>query len=366
MPIIVPTRVDIAIIGAGIAGAAAALTLAGRGRSVIMVAPASKESPRTGESLSPAAHGLLRDLGLTEAFQAGPHRPSHATYAAWGMALLAQRNSIIHTEGPGHVIDRRAFERMLGEAVSAQGMETVPDTLADATRAGDGWSLTLSGGARVEAGFVLDCSGRAAVFARRVARRRRADRLVAAYDFVTQHDETVEPTPATLIEGVAGGWWYATLLPDRRLSLAFFTDPDLMPREVTREAGAWRTLAAETHFIQRWLDSAGYAIREPARLTSAGTAWLDPATGPGWAAAGDAAAAFDPLSSHGLTSALWGGRQAALAALASLGGDPGPLRRYAATLESAVRNFVVQRQAVYSQERRFRGQLFWKRRAAPP
>jgi flavin-dependent dehydrogenase len=361
----VATRVDIAIIGGGIASAAAALSLAGRGRSVIVLAPPSKESHRTGESLSPAAHVLLRELGLTDAFETGPHRPSHVTYAAWGTALLAQRNSIVHTEGPGHVIDRQAFERMLSEAVSRQGMETVPDALADATRAGDGWSLTLSGGARVEAGFVLDCSGRTAVFARRVARRRRADRLVAAYDFVTQHDETVEPTPATLIEAVAGGWWYATLLPNRRLGLAFFTDPDLMPREVTRDAGAWRTLAAGTQFIQRWLDSAGYAISEPARLTSAGTAWLEPAAGPGWAAAGDAAAAFDPLSSHGLTSALWGGRQAALAALASFEGNPEPLLRYATTLESAVRNFVVQRQAVYAHERRFRDQLFWKRRAAP-
>jgi flavin-dependent dehydrogenase len=361
----VATRVDIAIIGGGIAGAAAALTLAGRGRSVIVLAPPSKEGHRTGESLSPAAHGLLRELELTEAFRTGPHRPSHVTYAAWGAALLAQRNSIVHTEGPGHVIDRQAFERMLSEAVSRRGVKTVADALAEATRAGDGWSLTLSSGERVEAGFILDCSGRAAVFARRVARRRRADRLVAAYDFVTQHDETVEVTPATLIEGVEGGWWYATLLPNRRLGLAFFTDPDLMPREVTRDAEAWRTLAAGTHFIQRWLDSAGYAISQPARLTSAGTAWLEPATGPGWAAAGDAAAAFDPLSSHGLTSALWGGRQAALAALASLEGNPEPLLRYAATLESAVRNFVVQRQAVYAHERRFRDQLFWKRRAAP-
>lgn len=358
-------RVDIAIIGGGIAGAAAALTLAGRGRSVLVLAPPSKEGQRTGESLSPAAHALLRDLGLTEAFASGPHRPSHVTYAAWGTALLAQRNSIVHTEGPGHVIDRQAFERMLSEAVHRQGVRTVSDSLGEATRAGEGWSLTLSGGERVEAGFVLDCSGRTAVFARRVARRRRADRLVAAYDFVTQHDESVEPTPATLIEGVAGGWWYATLLPNRRLGLAFFTDPDLMPREVTRDAGAWRTLAAGTHFIQRWLDTAGYAIREPARLTSAGTAWLEPASGPGWAAAGDAAAAFDPLSSHGLTSALWGGRQAALAALASFDGNPEPLLRYAATIENAARNFVVQRQAVYAHERRFRDQPFWKRRAAP-
>jgi flavin-dependent dehydrogenase len=315
--------------------------------------------------LSPAANVLLRELGLADAFEAGPHRPANVTYAVWGTPLLAQRSAIVHTEGPGHVLDRQAFERMLTEAVSRTGSETVSDALADATRTNAGWSLTLAGGGRVAAGFVLDCSGRAAVFARRVARRRRADRLVAAYGFIEQRDDTIEPTPATLIEGVAEGWWYASLLPDRRLSLAFFTDPDLMPREVTRDAGAWRTLAADTLAVQRWLDTAGYAIREPARLASAGTTWFEPAAESDWAAAGDAAAAFDPLSSHGLTSALWSGRQAALAAAASLDGTPEPLRHYAATIEGAVRNFVVQRQAVYAHERRFRDRLFWRRRAAP-
>lgn len=358
-------KVDIAIVGGGIAGAAAALSLAGRGRSVRILAPPSREGARVGESLSPAANVLLRELGLAEAFRAGPHRPSNATYAAWGAPLLAQRSSIVHTEGPGHVIDREAFEGMLTEAVSRTGTENVEDALADATRTGEGWSLTLASGSRMEAGFVLDCSGRAAVFARRVATLRRADQLVAAYGFFEQQDDSVDPTPATLIEGVADGWWYATLLPDLRLSLAFFTDSDLISRDVARDAGAWRALAAETLFVQRWLDSAGYELNQPARLASAGTTWLEPCAGPDWAAAGDAAAAFDPLSSHGLTSALWTGRQAALAAAASLDGNPEPLRRYASTLEGALGNFMVQRQAIYTCEQRFQDRLFWKRRAAP-
>jgi flavin-dependent dehydrogenase len=89
---------------------------------------------------------------------------------------------------------------------------------------------------------------------------------------------------------------------------------------------------------------------------------MEPAAGPGWAAAGDAAAAFDPLSSHGLTTALWGGRHAALAAAACLAGDPEPVARYAATLRDAMSAFLRQRGSVYAHERRWPDRPFWQRR----
>lgn len=119
---------------------------------------------------------------------------------------------------------------------------------------------------------------------------------------------------------------------------------------------------AGTEWVGRWLGSAGYAPDRPPQLASAGTVWLDRAAGEGWAAAGDAAAALDPLSSHGLTSALWGGRRASQAALAMLAGDPAPLARYAGTVDAAVRNVLVQRRAVYAEARRFADQPFWRRR----
>jgi flavin-dependent dehydrogenase len=114
--------------------------------------------------------------------------------------------------------------------------------------------------------------------------------------------------------------------------------------------------------VQRWLDSAGYAIEAPARLASAATTWLEPVGGPGWAAAGDAAAAFDPLSSHGLATALWSGRHAALAATAELSGDAAPLARYVETLGHAVQGFLRQRRGVYAREQRWREERFWQRR----
>jgi flavin-dependent dehydrogenase len=358
--------IDIAIIGAGIAGCAAALTLAGGARSVIVVAPPAVPAARIGEFLSPAANALLAELGLTADFAAGPHRQANATFSAWGSDLLAARNAIIHVEGPGHVLDRSAFEAMLRTAVAHRGVTTLGSAVTGADRADGAWSLRLSGGERMRARFLLDCSGRAAVVTRHLARRHHADRLVAAYGFLHQHDDSVVPTPATLIEAAPNGWWYASLLPDQRLALALFADPDTLPRGIAREMLVWRNSIATTTHIQRWAEDAGFAIEALPRLASAATTWLAPVAGTDWAAAGDAAAAFDPLSSHGLTTALWSGRRAAQAATSALLGDPAPLARYAATLEDAVQDFLRQRRGIYAHEHRWREQPFWQRRISDP
>jgi flavin-dependent dehydrogenase len=347
------TRYDIAIVGGGIAGCAAALTLADSGRSVVLLAPPDDGADRFGEFLSPAANPLLRALGLAEAVAHGPHRAANVTFSAWGSDLLVERNAIVHVEGPGHVLDRPAFDRMLRETVARRGVEIVACDVAYAAQTPDGWRLPGLG-----ARFVLDCSGRVAVVARHSAVRHRVDSLVAVGAFLHQAEDTIEPTPATLIEAAPDGWWYASLLPDRRLSIALFTDADLRPRG--REP--WCERLRATHHISRWLDSAGFDGSAPPRIAPASTAWLEPVAGPSWAAAGDAAAAFDPLSSHGLTTALWSGRTAALAAAALLNGNEQPLGAYAATLRAAMQDFIAQRTAVYARERRWATSPFWQRR----
>lgn len=369
---------SVAVIGSGPAGTAACLALSQLARPVLWIAPPDTTDARIGESLSPSARPLLEALGLEDVFTGQSHRPANALFSCWGSDHLTERSDALRLQGPGLALDRPAFEAQLRNAASATGLKR-QDTTLESLQAADGhWRLRLGSGQEVSAGFVIDCSGRKAVAGRHLARQHQDDQLLAAYAFLDQQDQDVDATAATMIEAVADGWWYASLLPQRvsqarRMVIARFSDPDLQPRGLTRDRAAWHRLVEETLYIQRWLDSAGFAVAEPPKLASAATAWLAPAVGrlegagilegAGWAAAGDAAAAFDPLSSHGLTTALWSGQRTAAAADSALQGDSAPLAAYARKLAQGLARFRQERQQVYAREGRFRDQPFWQRRS---
>ena len=63
------------------------------------------------------------------------------------------------------------------------------------------------------------------------------------------------------------------------------------------------------------------SLSQPVGLMDSRSALLDQMTGRGWLATGDAAAAFDPISSQGLFNALSGGFLAGQAAADVMSGD---------------------------------------------
>lgn len=357
----------VAVVGAGVAGPAAVLALAQAGLEPLWIAPAPDPGhDPVGETLAPAANPILERLGLSEAMATGRHRPSHTTLSAWGSDKLVDRNAILHLEGPGLVLDRAGFEADLRRHARTAAARVVEGRLAGAEAVDGGWQLNLEGGGSATADAVVDASGRSALVARRFADRHRADRLIAAHAFLPHRDDSVEPTRAVLIEAVETGWWYAALRPDATLSVAYFTDPDLLGETPSRDPAAWAALVGGTRFVGRWIEDAGFAVDGLPRLSSAGTTWLAPPAGRSqgapWMAVGDSAAAFDPLSSHGMTTALWAGARAGPVMSAALASDDTALDAYARSVLDGVAGFLAQRRAMYAQERRFADAPFWQRR----
>ena len=358
-------RAPVAIIGGGISGAAACLRLAALDIDVLWITPLVNGTEKPGEHLAAAARPLLAQLGIEDLLDRHYHRGANALFSAWGSDPLVERNAIVHLEGPATVLDRMAFEHDLAERVLSRGVHQVEAMLTVAERCDDLWHLQL-GKTTAQASFLLDATGRNASIARHYARRYRADRLAALYTFLERApDADVEPTQATLIESTSTGWWYAALRANKSLALNFYTDPALIPRQATRDTAVLQTLLQETRYISRWIADVGFSLDSPPRIARADTTWIAPAAGAGWAAIGDAAAAFDPLSSHGMTTALWTAITAADAAAAALSGQTTPLARYADRVAAGVQDFLHSRSSIYSQETRFADQPFWQQRRIP-
>jgi flavin-dependent dehydrogenase len=215
---------------------------------------------------------------------------------------------------------------------------------------------------------LIDATGRAAVLARwQGAKRLNADRLVGLAGVLAARARESdcpenECDACTLVEAGAAGWWYSALLPRARLIAVYMTDADLLPRH----RGSWRVfwharLQQTTHTRARLH---AYDLQAVPRVVAANSSRLDGVSGRGWLAVGDAAMAFDPLSSQGLMQALASGMRAGEALNSRFAGDLAAMCEYDIEANDVFRKYLRLRAIYYSREQRWPQSDFWQRRHA--
>ena len=335
----------VVVVGGGPAGAVAALVLARRGVPVTVLEARPGPALKVGETLPSSLAPLLKHLGLDGLLDG--HLRSQGNRSFWGSDSPVESPFLANPYGEGWHVDRRRFEASLAEAAVAAGAD---------------WRW----GARVERGmvldaFVADATGRPARLARRFgARRLRYDRLVGISTLLAS------PTPAqdtyTLVEATPDGWWYSALLADGRLAAAFLGDGDLLDRLLLAgDPEAWWSRLRQTEATRERVEAHGYTGGS-VRVLPAETSRLDRIEGDRWLAVGDAAVAYDPLSSYGVGSAMGSGFYAGHAIADLLAGLEDARLAYLDVMQRACdRCFELQREA-YSRERRWPEAPFWRRR----
>lgn len=358
------------VVGGGPAGAVAALVLARRGVRAVVLESRPAPGPKVGECLPPSLIPLLRHLGLEDLLARDGHLRSQGNRFVWGSPRPGERPFLAGLRGEGWHVDRSRFESRLAERSGAAGADWRWGwRLLGCERTRAGWRLEVSRpeGSREEmtADFVADATGRPARLARRLgARRVRYDRLVGAAALLES------PTPAadtyTLVEARPDGWWYSALLADGRLAVAFLTDVDLLDRRLAAgHPDAWQRSLSESSATRDRVEAHGYRLKAPLRALPAESSRLDRIDGDGWLALGDAAAAYDPLSSHGIGSAMGSGYYAGHAIADLLAGRTDARPAYLGVLQDAYGAYLDLQRRHYAAERRWPDAPFWRRRHAP-
>jgi len=351
--------VDVAVVGGGPAGASAARLLAAWGHSVLLLAKPEAGGPTLAESLPPSCGKVFEAVGVREAIDAAGFLTAGGNTVCW--EGVRPRAATFGSGGRGLQVLRRDFDRVLraearragavvrtGVTVRAVALpgdrETAgaggtamegppagsPAAVAAATTVGAAASDDPAGTAafagRDERGrmvtararFVLDCSGRAGVVARRHRTRVQAGETTLALVGVWRRDDPW-PLPdcgpgdaggaapsddgQTVVEAYADGWaWSVPVSPHRRY-VTVMVDPRTThsDRADSLRARYLAELGKTTHLTRL---ARGAALEAAPWACDASQYGARRFGGPGFLLVGDAATFIDPLSSFGVKKAM--------------------------------------------------------------
>lgn len=338
---------DIVVLGAGPAGVATALGLAGLGYRIALL-----DRPRRFPSLE----------GLSERALAGLHHLS-CMHTLDEVTIEAQRsawwNGLEFDGNREWLLDRSRFDRALREDARAADIRIVPGRAGRIEWRADHWRIESAATETLQSRYLIDARGRSSP---RDRQGRRGPLTVA----LGQYWRLDHPEPAiTRVLPFTDGWlWYAGCGNGRAL-VQLFVDARLPPR--VQLATHYANILERIASARDWLHSA-IPLGEPharhAHMQCA-TEVIDTRQ----ARVGDAALALDPLSGHGIYQALAGAMALipAVHTLLARSGDPdSALAFYRERIAVDFQRMARLGRDFYRQEQRWPERDFWRLRRTWP
>ncbi len=358
---------EICIAGGGPAGIATALSLLNRGIKSTILEAGPNIRPKVGETLPPNVMPILRALGIEQLLEDPAHAPCYGNSWIWGNNEAQEKHFMMHTGGNGWHLQRDLFETALLELAEKRGIKVIRNAkVMQVEQQTDGnWKLELKidGSSQTfESQFLVDATGRNSKIARCLGiERRQYDHLIGIVArFKT--DENIILSGQTHIEAVENGWWYAAALTNGEIVTAFMTDAHLLPKEMQNIAGYWKALLQAKSISNLFSSEFEPDQSTSLHIQSAETSFLETSCGNNWLAVGDAAFAYDPVSSYGITSALGAGCYAGHAIADHLNGEEEALPAYRFVVEKAFADYLPLWDHQYALEKRWTESDFWKGR----
>lgn len=359
---------EVLVVGAGPSGCATAISLLNyTDASVMLIEQSDFTNLRVGEQVSATLFKFIDYLKLTQTeFSTKDYMPSFDSVSYWGSAQPSTRNAIFSTEESSFQLNREAFDIALVQKVSDLGGEVFPRTKIQRVKQRDSgrWELLLrhdtEGEFRIIATYLIDATGRNAKVSHQLGvAPNKKDNLVGVGCFLTTPNNH-QLEFGHIIESYEDGWWYCAQLPNKQLVVSLFSDADIVSEQRLNSLECWQKKLSQTVHLKKQLQGATLNS-DKTWVRNASSQVLQSALPSHFMSVGDAACAFDPISSMGIGFALSSGCQAALS-IANHRENAASFSLYQHDLENIFNDYWAMRKTIYEKESRWRHASFWKRR----
>lgn len=348
-------RFDVAVVGAGPGGSAAALTLAVGGARVALIDKAAFPRDKAcGDLLGPRAVGILELLGIS--------MPNALPLGDMLVAGPTGRSVRMRCKGgntyPGYALATRRidFDAVLKSAALCAGAEPIDAQIVSTSREGGFTRLGTSDGKTIEACAVIGADGATSRIAENAGL---VDRSMVQWGFAvrTYLEASIalptivlwEQTPWSAVPGY--GWIFPSPEGGSNAGVGVGTLAERKGSEAVKLLGPFLEHVEGLGLLQGKLGETDRVLGGWLKMGMVGTTPARDNT----LLVGDAAGLVNPLQGEGIAQALTSGRLAALALLADPGAPAAPYRRALADahlryhqVTSAVQGALVARPRVIS------------------
>ncbi|AEV33094.1 flavin-dependent dehydrogenase [Owenweeksia hongkongensis DSM 17368] len=307
---------SVVIIGAGPAGCSCAISILNAGVANVTLVDTSKTGKfHIGESIPPEMNPILRQLGISEAFLAQKHEPCFGSCSYWGNEKRGYNDSILSPFGHGWHLNRSQFNQFLVNEAVVRGAKVLSGHIyQSSTTTERGYQLNLKSKAgassSIEADFVVDASGARSIFATDKGSKKQHETPLVCLALRFKNKGLREVSKLTHLESVENGWWYAARIPNEQLLVTLYTNAETVKKLRLNNLKNWIKLLQQSPNTHQWI-----AQMEPIDQKLLGfpaqSFCLDKVVGENWLAIGDAASAYDPITSQGIIKAITQGMRAA-------------------------------------------------------
>ncbi|MEP0266180.1 FAD-dependent monooxygenase [Dokdonia sp.] len=349
-------KTDVIIIGSGISGLVLSLLLKRKQIPHIVLDRLQKQKVMAlAETLPPSAMTLLEELELLKLFEETALRKTYGYHSIWGSKTIQTKHFFDNNPFKyGLKIDKQTIRDTL--KTNAETHILSYDLLENIAITSEKVCISTryqKEKQHIQGKYIVDATGRnRALLHSLQIPIHHYDELISFSCHIprAKHKHMVHDV---FTESFAGGWGIVSGLCKNTQVMTLYTAKNTGLHKQLTDYSNWKTILADTKYLRKFLSK---EIPDTILGGKANSSAPQHMAGNNWLAIGDAAMAFDPLSSHGITNAIYTAHRASQALIAS----SYTLENYKQDMQGIFTAYLDTKNKLYQREQRWSKEAFWE------